>query len=161
MREEAQVLRPPGAGTARMNARKLQSRRRRSMRVEFERKEQRNEIPWAPSSPAALTRLGCQSAPRGGSGTRNTSAMSPHSPVSFVGAVLATPITCALPSQEPWGARSAMNGRCPSAQLITGRFTALATKNNGGARRGLIRLRMQLDSGGTLDMVEMSTKLKR
>jgi hypothetical protein len=126
-------------------------------RIRTQKAESRNNG-GAMSLPAVLTRLACRSARRGGSEIRNIFAMSPHNPASSVGALPDMLITCALRSLGPWGARSVTSGLCPFAQLITERCMALATRNSGGKRRGLIRLCLPFGSGGTRDTVVLSTQ---
>ncbi len=137
-----------------------QGRWRRLMRTEFKRKGRRAEITGAPSRAATLTRLACRSARRVGSGTRNIFDMLPHSPASSAVERPAMLIICVLPNREHWAERLAMNGQYPSAQLITDRSTVLATKNSGGERRELIRLRMRRASGGTRGTAESSIRTR-
>jgi hypothetical protein len=75
-----------------------------------------------------------------------------------VAAHLVTLITCDLPNRKPLGEKSAMNGRCLSAQPITERSTVSATRNNGGLRRELTRLLMRCDFGGIRGTVELDTQ---
>ena len=105
-------------------------------------------------------RQACRSARRGGFAIRNTSAMSPHDHASSAVDPPVRLTTFDLPNQVRWGGRSVMNGQCPSARLITGRYTASETRNGGGPRRGLIRLRMLCASGGTRGTAVSNTRAK-
>lgn len=55
-------------------------------------------------------------------------------PALSAGARRARPITCASPSRGRSAARSATNGRFPSAQSTTGRSMILGRRRNGGSR---------------------------
>ena len=65
-------------------------------------------------------------------------------------------ITCDLPSRKPLGERSVMNGRCPSAPHITGRYIVLAMRDSGGLRRESTRPLMRCASGGTHHTEELN-----
>ncbi len=107
---------------------------------------------------ATLTKLTFRSARRGASGIRNICVMSPHSLASSAVERPGRLIICGLRNRGHWGEKLAMNGQYPSAQLITGRYTVLATKNSGGERRVLIRFRMPPVSGGIPGTVVLITR---
>jgi len=78
--------------------------------------------------------------------------MLPHSLVSSAGVLPATPITSGLPNHAPWEAKLATSGPYLFVQLITGHYTVLVTRKNGGVKRELIRLRTRRGFGGIQGM---------